>query len=85
MDAGDYRILIRGAGELASATAHHLYTQGFKRILMLDRRYPKAVRRKVCFCEAVLEGQQVVQGVPATLARVLDAVDEIHERQWRRS
>jgi xanthine dehydrogenase accessory factor len=81
MDAGDYRILIRGAGELASATAHHLYTQGFKRILMLDRRYPKAVRRKVCFCEAVLEGQQVVQGVPATLARVLDAVDEIHERQ----
>ena len=81
MDAGDYRILIRGAGELASATAHHLYTQGFKRILMLDRRYPKAVRRKVCFCEAVLEGNQVVQGVPATLARVLDAVDEIHERQ----
>jgi len=80
MDAGDYRILIRGAGELASATAHHLHTQGFTRILMLDRRYPKAVRRKVCFCEAVLEGKQEVQGVRAALARDLDAVDEIHER-----
>jgi xanthine dehydrogenase accessory factor len=80
MDAGDYRILIRGAGELASATAHHLHTQGFTRILMLDRRYPKAVRRKVCFCEAVLEGRQIVQGVRAALARELAAVDEIHER-----
>jgi xanthine dehydrogenase accessory factor len=81
MDAGDYRILIRGAGELASATAHHLYTQGFTRILMLDRRYPKAVRRTVCFCEAVLEGEQKIQSVRAALARDLDAVAEIHERE----
>ena len=43
MKPADVRVLIRGAGELASATAHHLYGQGFERILMLDRRFPKAV------------------------------------------
>ena len=52
----DIRILIRGAGELGSATAHHLHSHGFTRILILDRRYPKAVRRLVCFSEAVFDG-----------------------------
>ena len=55
MQPGRSRVLIRGAGELASATAHHLFVQGFRQILMLDRRYPKAVRRQVCFCEAIPE------------------------------
>jgi xanthine dehydrogenase accessory factor len=80
MDAGEYRVLIRGAGELATATAHHLYSQGFTRILMLDRRYPKAVRRLVCFSEAILEGQQNVQGVQARFARDLEVVEELHTR-----
>jgi xanthine dehydrogenase accessory factor len=79
MEFGEYRVLIRGAGELATATAHHLYVQGFVRILMLDRRYPKAVRRLVCFSEAILQGEQEVQGVKAQFARDLDAADETHE------
>jgi xanthine dehydrogenase accessory factor len=79
MEFGEYRVLIRGAGELATATAHHLYAQGFVRILMLDRRYPKAVRRRVCFSEAILQGEQQVQGVRAQFARDLDAVDETHD------
>ena len=65
MQPGQARVLIRGAGELASATAHHLFGQGFRQILMLDRRYPKAVRRQVCFCEAIPEGRTEVQGVAA--------------------
>jgi len=78
MNAGDYRVLIRGAGELGSATAHHLFGQGFRRILMLDRRYPKAVRRRVCFSEAVLDGVTRVQGVNARLAQNLDEVELVH-------
>lgn len=74
MDVSEFKLLIRGAGELATATAHHLYVQGFRRILMLDRRYPKAVRRRVCFSEAILDGQQRVQGVSARLARTVDEV-----------
>jgi xanthine dehydrogenase accessory factor len=79
MKPADLRILIRGAGELASATAHHLYGQGFKRILLLDRRFPKAVRRKVCFCEAILDGSQKIQGVIGRYAADLGAVTVIHE------
>ena len=79
MNAADYRVLIRGAGELASATAQHLHSQGFIKILMLERRYPKAVRRQVCFSEAILDGVQTIQGVRARFARNLVEVDQIHE------
>jgi xanthine dehydrogenase accessory factor len=78
MKAGDIRILIRGGGELASATAQHLYQEGYRRILILERRYPKAVRRNVCFSEAVLEGSQQVGSVVARLAADLQQVDFIH-------
>jgi xanthine dehydrogenase accessory factor len=80
MEAADYRILIRGAGELASATAQHLHGQGFTRMLMLDRKYPKAVRRMVCFSEAILDGTQQIQGIKACFAPTLESVDDIHER-----
>jgi len=80
MRPGDLRVLIRGAGELASATAHHLFSQGFVRIFLLDRRFPKAVRRKVCYCEAVLDGTQTIQGVTARFAPNLAAVETAHEQ-----
>jgi len=79
MNAGDYRLLIRGAGELASATAQHLFSQGFKRILMLERRYPKAIRRQVCFSEAILDGSQTIQGIRARFARNIEDVERIHD------
>jgi xanthine dehydrogenase accessory factor len=79
MKPGDYRILIRGAGELASATAHHLHRQGFTRLLMLERRHPRAVRRNVCFCEAVHEREHTVQGVQARKAGDLEQVELIHK------
>jgi len=78
MNRARFRILIRGGGELGSATAHHLYSEGFTRILVLERRYPKAVRRQVCFSEAVLDGETIVQGVRARLARKLADVESIH-------
>jgi xanthine dehydrogenase accessory factor len=76
MKPSDYRLLIRGAGELASATAQHLYAQGFQKILMLERRYPKAVRRQVCFSEAILDGTMTVQGVRGRYVRNVDEVEE---------
>lgn len=79
MNPGDLRVLIRGAGELASATAHHLYTQGFERIFLLDRRFPKAVRRKVCFCEAILDGTQTIQNVVCRFAPDIATVEAAHD------
>jgi xanthine dehydrogenase accessory factor len=79
MKPSDYRVLIRGAGELASGTAHHLYTQGFQNILMLERRYPKAVRRQVCFSEAILDGATKVQGVPGRYVRNVEEAEVANE------
>ena len=75
MKLSEYRVLIRGAGELASATAFHLYRQGFESILMLERRYPKAIRRYVCFSEAILDGTTKVQGVRGRFVRTVDEVE----------
>mgnify|MGYP001812174965 CR=1 FL=1 len=79
MKPSDYRVLIRGAGELASGTAHHLYTQGFQNILMLERRYPKAVRRQVCFSEAILDGATKVQGVLGRYVRNVEEAEVANE------
>jgi xanthine dehydrogenase accessory factor len=76
MKPSENRVLIRGAGELASATAYHLYKQGFESILMLERRYPKAIRRYVCFSEAILDGTTTIQGVRGRFACSVDEVEE---------
>jgi xanthine dehydrogenase accessory factor len=78
MERDQYRVLIRGGGELGSATAHHLFTSGFTRILIAERRFPKAVRRQVCFCEAVHDGRAVVDGVEARFATAVTEVEAIH-------
>ena len=62
----DLVVLIRGAGEMASAVAHRLYQSHFK-ICMLEVAQPLAVRRKVSFCEAVYDGEKEVEGVRAKL------------------
>jgi xanthine dehydrogenase accessory factor len=59
-------ILIRGGGDLASGVALRLHRSGFQTgILELDK--PLAVRRTVCFSEAVYEGSQTVEGVKGRL------------------
>lgn len=56
------RVLIRGAGEHASATAHRLHRCGL-RVAMTEVGEPTAVRRAVSFCTAVWDGEIVVEGV----------------------
>jgi xanthine dehydrogenase accessory factor len=52
---------------MASAIAHRLVRANLSRILMLELATPIAVRRTVCFSEAVYDGSQCVEGVRATL------------------
>jgi len=77
--ARDARVLIRGAGELGSAVATHLAKQGFGRILLVERAFPKAVRRNVCFSEAVFDRAKTVDGVTARFVMLLSDVDLVHE------
>ena len=56
-------ILIKGAGEKASAVAHRLHQYGFRKIVMTDLPAPLAERRTVSFCEALIDGRKEVCGV----------------------
>ena len=56
------KILIKGAGEMASAVAHRLFKCGFP-VVMTDIEQPTAIRRKVSFCAAVYQGEITIEGV----------------------
>ena len=58
------KVLIRGAGELATGVAHRLFRSGF-RLCMTEVSGPLAVRRAVSFSEAVYDGAMKVEGVTA--------------------
>lgn len=75
----DARVLIRGAGELGSAAAAHLARQGLGRILLVERPFPKAVRRNVCFSEAVFDHAKTVEGVTARFLMLLAEVERVHQ------
>ncbi len=57
-------VLIRGAGEMASAVAHRLAHSKF-RVCMTETERPLAVRRAVSFCDAVYDGVQEVEDIKA--------------------
>jgi xanthine dehydrogenase accessory factor len=65
----DVTVVIKGAGEMASGIAWRLSRSNFRRIAMLESPSPTAVRRLVCFCEAVHERVVEVEGIRAVLAR----------------
>lgn len=62
------RILIRGAGDIATGIAHRLYKAGFRAIYMVELPRPTTVRRTVSFSEAAYTGEYMVEGVTATLS-----------------
>ncbi len=73
MSMTDTIIAVKGAGEMASGVAVSLFQAGFRRILMLDKTPPLAVRRTVSFCQALADDWQSVEGVRAV--RVVTSED----------
>jgi xanthine dehydrogenase accessory factor len=72
-------VLIKGAGEKASAVSHRLYRGGIRKIVMTDLRHPLAERRGVSFCEALQDGRKEIEGVAAQ--RTNPSLPEIL-REW---
>jgi len=62
-------VLIRGAGEMASAVAWRLHKANIRRICMTELDAPLCVRRTVSFCTALETGNAQVEGVEACTAR----------------
>lgn len=60
-------VVIRGAGDIATGIALRLHRAGYA-LVMTDLPVPTAIRRTVCFSEAVRRGAAEVEGVSARLA-----------------
>lgn len=60
-------VIVRGGGDIATGTIAKLYQSGF-RVLILEIANPSAIRRKVAFCDAVYDGESIVEGMVCSLA-----------------
>lgn len=60
-------VVIRGAGDIATGIGLRLWHSGLKTIL-LDLPHPTAIRRTVCFSQAILYGNWTVEDATATYA-----------------
>ena len=70
------RILIRGAGDIATGIALRLYRARFQ-VVMTDLSRPTAIRRTVCFSQAIVHGETTVEGVRAVFAEDCAAAEQI--------
>jgi xanthine dehydrogenase accessory factor len=73
-------VVVKGAGDLGSGIAFRLFHAGFS-LVMTEIPVPTAVRRTVCFSEAVREGSARVEGVTAVLVHSLDGMNECIARR----
>lgn len=68
--------LIKGAGDIASGIALRLYHAGIK-IVMTDLPKPTSIRRTVCFSQAIIDGETVVEDIKAVFAENESAAMQI--------
>lgn len=57
-------VIVRGGGDIASGAIQKLYRSGF-RVLVLEVDKPSAIRRKVCFSEAIYDEETNIEGIRA--------------------
>lgn len=69
-------VLIRGAGDLATGIALRLFHAKMQ-VVMTDLPRPTAIRRTVCFSEAILHGKMTVEDVTAVRAESPEEVPEL--------
>ena len=70
------KILIKGAGDLATGVAYELFVRGHQ-IIMTEIEEPLTVRRQVAFSRAVYRESTVVEGVAAELAQDIKAAQDL--------
>lgn len=71
-------IIVRGGGDLATGTIHRLWSCGFK-VLVLETKMPAAIRRQVSVCEAVYDGETIVEGMKAIRIFAWEQAEKIIE------
>ena len=72
-------VVIRGAGDIATGIALRLFRARIQ-VVMTDLECPTAIRRTVCFSQAISDGETAVEGVTAkraeTPAQVLALLEQ---------
>ncbi|MBR5967007.1 MAG: EF2563 family selenium-dependent molybdenum hydroxylase system protein [Lachnospiraceae bacterium] len=68
------KILIKGAGDLATGIAYRLRRCGYD-ILMTETAVPTTVRRTVAFSRAVYEGSAAVEGIESVLVSGIEEAE----------
>jgi xanthine dehydrogenase accessory factor len=76
----DFKVVIKGAGEMATGIAHRLFMANFKNLIMTEIPKPICVRRTVAFSEAVYEKKTEVEKVTAEYAENMSEVFDIWKR-----
>lgn len=74
------KVLIKGAGDLATGVAVRLHNCGFK-ILMTEIDFPTTVRRTVAFSSAVFDGEINVENINAKLIKSFAEIEKTHKNQ----
>ncbi|RME49330.1 MAG: EF2563 family selenium-dependent molybdenum hydroxylase system protein [Deltaproteobacteria bacterium] len=64
LDPRSVRVLVRGAGDLATGVGWRLARSGFP-VIMTEIDRPTVLRRSVAFAEAIYEGETIVEGIRA--------------------
>lgn len=70
------RVLVRGAGDLASGIIHKLVKSGFE-VVALEIACPSSIRRNVSFSEAIYHGSCSIEGVTAKKVEDLSQIESI--------
>ncbi|MCL2842769.1 MAG: selenium-dependent molybdenum cofactor biosynthesis protein YqeB [Oscillospiraceae bacterium] len=70
------RVVMRGAGDIATGIALRLFAARFQ-VIMLETAQPTAIRRTVSFSTAVVNGTATVEGVAGVLTPSIDKVEPI--------
>lgn len=71
-------VIVRGGGDIASGSIEKLHRCGFK-VLILEVENPSSIRRKVCYGEAVYEGEVEVEGIKARKIKYLDEINKLFD------
>ena len=74
------RVVIKGAGDLATGVAVRLHRAGFA-VVMTETAMPTVVRRAVAFAEAVYAGVALVEGIEAARATLAGVEALLARRQ----
>jgi xanthine dehydrogenase accessory factor len=65
------RVVVRGAGEMASGVIKHLALAGYE-VIALERPAPSCVRRYVCYAEAFFKERVTIESVTAILVNTVE-------------